>query len=583
MKIWKKKFLATTIVAILITNMSVTWADKIGIDTINKDINVKDTYKSVEKEESTYIKNYVSESKNANTVVNIPDINLKNEIYRALGKESNESITKGELESLTSLYLSFSEITNLEGIQNCINLEYLSLGGNNISDIKPLSNLVNLSELHLANNNISDIKPLSNLVNLTELYLANNNISDIRPLSNLVNLIGLDLSNNNINEISTLSKLVNLTYLCLDMNEISYLGGIQNCINLKFLELPENNISDIKPLSNLVNLIGLDLSNNNINDISILSKLTNLSELSLSSSNLDDISILSKLTNLDTLDLSNNNISDINALSNITYASELNLSNNEISDISALSNVVEIGELDLSNNKVSDITPLLNCKYTYWGEGIFYKIDLNKNNLNLKDSKTIEVIKYLESIGFTVYYEDQSVQIQFNDIKGHWAQSQIISFVSNGYVGGYPDGTFKPNNSITRAEFIKIFNKYFGLTKTSGKVFNDTKTHWAKTEIDIAVTNGVANGISATEFKPNDPITREQAAVMICNYKKISDKNHDKINNYSDKKNVSSWAKDSVEGVIEKGYMSGYSDNTFRPKNNITRAEAVVTLSRIIK
>lgn len=68
---------------------------------------------------------------------------------------------------------------------------------------------------------------------------------------------------------------------------------------------------------------------------------------------------------------------------------------------------------------------------------------------------------------------------------------------------------------------------------------------------------------------------------MISNYKKLDDKNHDKIEAYSDKIEVSSWAKDSVEGIIENRYMSGYPDNTFRPKNNITRAEAVVTLSRI--
>ena len=63
---------------------------------------------------------------------------------------------------------------------------------------------------------------------------------------------------------------------------------------------------------------------------------------------------------------------------------------------------------------------------------------------------------------------------------------------------------------------------------------------------------------------------------------KIND-NYDKLNKYKDATNVSTWAKNSVEGVLEQGYMNGYSDNTFRPKNNITRAEAVVTLSRIKK
>ena len=170
-----------------------------------------------------------------------------------------------------------------------------------------------------------------------------------------------------------------------------------------------------------------------------------------------------------------------------------------------------------------------------------------------------------------------------SDIKGHWAEAAIKDFVSKGYVGGYADGTFKPNNNITRAEFVVIVNNYFGLTKSSGKVFNDTKTHWAKTSIDIAVTNGVCNGVTSTEFKPNDAITREQAATMISNYKKLSDSNHEEIYKFKDKAQISSYAKDSVEGVVERGYMSGYSDGTFRPKNKITRAEAVSTLSRVHK
>lgn len=68
---------------------------------------------------------------------------------------------------------------------------------------------------------------------------------------------------------------------------------------------------------------------------------------------------------------------------------------------------------------------------------------------------------------------------------------------------------------------------------------------------------------------------------MISNYKKISDSNFDKLSRFKDAHKTSSWAKPGVEGTIEKGYMGGYSDNTFRPNNKITRAEAVATLSRI--
>ena len=178
---------------------------------------------------------------------------------------------------------------------------------------------------------------------------------------------------------------------------------------------------------------------------------------------------------------------------------------------------------------------------------------------------------------------DTNPAIQFTDVSGHWAESTIKSFVNAKYINGYSDGTFRPNNSITRAEFVKILNKYFGLTNKSGKVFSDTSSHWAKEEIDIAVTNGIVNGFPDGTFKPEAPITREQASVMISNYKQISDKDLDKLNTYKDSSEVSDWAQASVEGVLEQGYMSGYPDKTFGPKKNLTRAEAVVTLSRIAK
>ena len=70
---------------------------------------------------------------------------------------------------------------------------------------------------------------------------------------------------------------------------------------------------------------------------------------------------------------------------------------------------------------------------------------------------------------------------------------------------------------------------------------------------------------------------------MVANYKKIVDTHNDKINGYNDGNQVSSWAIKEVEAILEAGYMNGYSDtNTFKPKNNITRAEAVVTLGRVI-
>ena len=213
MKKLKKPTTAILMATLIFSNMQLCpiYGDKVQNigENRSKQI-VEKNYKNTNKEESAYIKNYVSKSKDANTIVSIPDANLKKGIYETLGKQDNETITKGELESIRYLRLPNSEITNLEGIQNCINLECLYLGRNNISDIKPLSNLFNLTSLDLSSNNITDIKPISKLIDLIDLDFEYNNISDISPLSELINLESLSLINNQISDISALSELIKL-------------------------------------------------------------------------------------------------------------------------------------------------------------------------------------------------------------------------------------------------------------------------------------------------------------------------------------------------------------------------------------
>ena len=172
----------------------------------------------------------------------------------------------------------------------------------------------------------------------------------------------------------------------------------------------------------------------------------------------------------------------------------------------------------------------------------------------------------------------------FTDVnKDYWAYTQIQSFVEKGYINGYGDNTFRPQNPIKRNEFVKVFNRVFGLTKKSGIVFEDTKYNWAKDEIDIAVTNGVCQGVSSTEFEPEEYITREAAAKMLANYMKIDDKDHDKIQGFPDYDQISEWAKDALEGNVENGYIQGTDEGKLVPRNNMTRAEVVALLSRVGK
>jgi Leucine-rich repeat (LRR) protein len=115
-------------------------------------------------------------------MVLIPDTNLENAIREALGKELSEVITVAELGELTQLSANNRYITDITGIENCVNLTSLYLGLNRIRDISPLANITSITSLHLGGNQISDVSPLANLIKLNYLYLGENQIGDISYL-----------------------------------------------------------------------------------------------------------------------------------------------------------------------------------------------------------------------------------------------------------------------------------------------------------------------------------------------------------------------------------------------------------------
>ena len=182
----------------------------------------------------------------------------------------------------------------------------------------------------------------------------------------------------------------------------------------------------------------------------------------------------------------------------------------------------------------------------------------------------------------SVYVDiDEDNNVVFSDIENHWAKAEIEDFASNGYVGGYDDNTFRPNNDITRAEFVTIINKYFGFTKAEGENFTDVNEDaWYYKDVCIGVREGYINGYQDGTFRPNEPITREEAASIVRTITGLVENGSSK---FTDDNEIGSWAKKAVYALSDNKIMSGYEDNTFRPKNKITRAEAVATLSRVRK
>jgi hypothetical protein len=165
------------------------------------------------------------------------------------------------------------------------------------------------------------------------------------------------------------------------------------------------------------------------------------------------------------------------------------------------------------------------------------------------------------------------------DIQGHWAEKTVSQWVNSGYISGYPDGTFKPDNIITRAEFVVLANKSFGLTNTAAFNFSDVSvTDWAYGEIGKAMAGMYIAGYNDGTFKPGAQVSRQEAAVMTARLLKLKAADVAPVT-FVDAAAIPQWSREHIAAVVAKGVMSGYPDKTFQPVRALSRAEAVVMLN----
>ncbi|MBE5722049.1 MAG: S-layer homology domain-containing protein [Clostridium sp.] len=169
-----------------------------------------------------------------------------------------------------------------------------------------------------------------------------------------------------------------------------------------------------------------------------------------------------------------------------------------------------------------------------------------------------------------------------SDIAGHWAESVITQWQSKGLIQGYEDGTFKPGNTITRAEFVTLMNNAKGFWSEGSINFSDVKNgSWFYSAVARAVAAGYVKGYSDGSFKPGNTITRAEAAVMIANAARLS-ANEAGAYRFTDVGSIPAWARGSVGAVVAAGYMTGYPDGSFYANASISRAEAVSSLNHML-
>lgn len=178
----------------------------------------------------------------------------------------------------------------------------------------------------------------------------------------------------------------------------------------------------------------------------------------------------------------------------------------------------------------------------------------------------------------------------FSDIADvTWAQKAIVAMSAVDIVKGREEGKFFPNDSITRAEFVKML---IGMLEYAGRIdtadaecsFADVaEDAWYYSAVAAAVKNGIVTGVSETEFAPDANITRQDMAVMIDRAAKAANISLSDGAEFifTDEAAISDYALDAVKAMSKAGIINGFEDGSFSPMTNATRAQATVMLYRV--
>jgi|GEM_PF-749965 len=193
----------------------------------------------------------------------------------------------------------------------------------------------------------------------------------------------------------------------------------------------------------------------------------------------------------------------------------------------------------------------------------------------------------------SIYAIVDAERVQFADMNGHWARSVVEQLGSKRIVKGITSTDFGGNRNITRAEFASLLVRALGIKTDhngSGEIFQDvSSTSWYALEVEAAFKAGLVNGVSATQFAPDQPITREQIALMLMNaWRLVNDTeltlepNTSALDAFSDAAEVSSWAREAIAEALSLKLMQGMSADRLAPTELATRAQAAVMLHRFL-
>lgn len=323
----------------------------------------------------------------------------------------------------------------------------------------------------------------------------------------------------------------------------------------------------------------------------------------------DDKDVISGATIIDSNGTVDTNVTVDENLVNIGPKNEIYLKNGQavVMQIPSTYSTVQVGMRSLTGTpvqyKINTEEKTMNSTVD-----MYYKVSLAEGKLVIQNvSGGILALTKLKVTGAGTTTNDVSVETtpeairyamalmrglevpQFTDVpEGAWYHDYVYDLVYRGVVNGMTATTYEPEGKLTRAQFVKLLACSLADAETlktyEGKhPFKDSEGHWAEAYIAWAKDKGIVEGVSATEFDPEAPITREQMATIFGRYALKQGielpKDAAPAESFPDADKISEYAREFVELMRIAGILNGYEDGTFRPQGNATRAEAAKLFS----
>lgn len=171
----------------------------------------------------------------------------------------------------------------------------------------------------------------------------------------------------------------------------------------------------------------------------------------------------------------------------------------------------------------------------------------------------------------------------FYDISGHWAEADITFLAKNNVINGYEDGSYRPEDTVTKAELIKLLLQAKKMVLASGQTpYADVNGHWAASHIYTAYQAGLLANINQddTTFGVDSPISRAEASAIMG---RMAGKQTNITLNFTDNDSIPDWAAIPVSECVRLGLIAGFPDGTFRGGDTLNRAEAATIVMRLMK